>query len=84
VSRHYNLKVTDIKSKGNAQRVAFPRQVAMYLCKRMAGESYPTIGLWFGGKHHTTVMHAVKKIEALRAKDSALNKSLISIEEELR
>jgi chromosomal replication initiator protein len=56
----------------------------MYLSKRLAGESYPMIGTMFGGKHHTTVMHAVKKIEDLRSKDSALNKTLISIEEELR
>ncbi len=84
VARHFNLKIQDIKSKGNAQRIAFPRQVAMYLSKRLAGESYPMIGTMFGGKHHTTVMHAVKKIDDLRSKDSALNKTLISIEEELR
>jgi chromosomal replication initiator protein len=84
VARHFNLKTQDIKSKGNAQRIAFPRQIAMYLSKRLAGESYPTIGTLFGGKHHTTVLHAVRKIEDLRGKDSALNKLLITIEEELR
>lgn len=84
VARHYSLKIADLKSKGNAQRIAFPRQIAMYLCKKLAGESYPTIGEIFNGKHHTTVMHAVRKIEDLRGSDLALSKLLSSMEEELR
>jgi chromosomal replication initiator protein len=69
VSAHYRLRVEDIKSKNNSRQVAVPRQVAMYLCKRLTKHSYPEIGREFGGKHHTTVIHSVEKIEALIAKD---------------
>ncbi len=84
VARHYNLRVLDLKSKTNAQRIAFPRQVAMYLSKSLARESYPTIGKVFGGKHHTTVMHAVRKIDAKKLADPAFHKTLTQLEGELR
>ena len=66
VANHYNLKVTELKSKNNSQQISFPRQVAMYLCKRMTGTSLPEIGRRFGGKHHSTVIHAIQKIEKKR------------------
>jgi chromosomal replication initiator protein len=69
VSAHYRLRGEDIKSKNNSRQVAVPRQVAMYLCKRLTKHSFPEIGREFGGKHHTTVIHSVEKIEALIAKD---------------
>jgi chromosomal replication initiator protein len=69
VSNHYNLKVTELKSKNNSQQVAFPRQVAMYLCKRMTESSLPEIGRRFGGKHHSTVIHAIQKIEKKRSSE---------------
>ena len=84
VARHFNLKVADLKARTNAQRIAYPRQIAMYLSKKIARESLPTIGQAIGGKHHTTVLHAVRKIEELREKDPAVNKTLIQIEEQLR
>ncbi|NNF00926.1 MAG: chromosomal replication initiator protein DnaA, partial [Pyrinomonadaceae bacterium] len=65
VANHYDLSIDEIKSKNNSRRIAVPRQVAMYLCKRLTKSSYPEIGKEFGGKHHTTVMHSVDKIENL-------------------
>ncbi len=84
VSRHFNLKVADLKARTNAQRIAFPRQIAMYFCKKLARESLPTIGKVFGGKHHTTVLHAVQKIEEQRLRDPSFNKTLEQLEEQLR
>ena len=74
VSNHYNLKVTELKSKNNSQHVAFPRQVAMYLCKRMTESSLPEIGRRFGGKHHSTVIHAIQKIEKKRSSEKEFDK----------
>lgn len=65
VASHYKLKVSELKSKSNTREIAFPRQVAMYLCKTLTRSSLPEIGREFGDKHHTTVMHSVKKIQAL-------------------
>jgi len=65
VASHYRMSIEEIKSKNNSRGVAVPRQVAMYLCKRLTRHSFPEIGREFGGKHHTTVMHSVDKIETL-------------------
>jgi chromosomal replication initiator protein len=65
VAAHYKLTVDEIKSKNNSRQIAVPRQVAMYLCKRLTKHSFPEIGREFGGKHHTTVMHSVEKIDLL-------------------
>ena len=62
VASHYKMTVEELKSKNNARQIAVPRQVAMYLCKRLTKHSFPEIGREFGGKHHTTVMHSVEKI----------------------
>ncbi len=69
VSLHYRLTVEELKSKNNARQIAVPRQIAMYLCKRLTKHSFPEIGRDFGGKHHTTVMHSVEKIDALIKED---------------
>lgn len=69
VAAHYKLSVDELKSKNNARQIAVPRQMAMYLCKRLTKHSFPEIGREFGGKHHTTVIHSVEKIEDLVAKD---------------
>ena len=63
------MTVEEIKSKNNSRAVAVPRQIAMYLCKRLTKASFPEIGREFGGKHHTTVMHSVDKIDALQKED---------------
>jgi chromosomal replication initiator protein len=76
VSRHYGLKVSEIKSRSNAKTVAFPRQVAMYLCKQLTDLSFPEIGRQFNNKHHSTVMYSVDKIEQLRSTDSDLDRTL--------
>jgi len=69
VAAHYRLRVDDLKSKNNSRQIAVPRQVAMYLCKRLTKHSFPEIGREFGGKHHTTVIHSVDKIDALVSRD---------------
>ena len=76
VSRHYGLKVSEIKSRNNAKQIAFPRQIAMYLCKNLTELSYPDIGKQFNNKHHSTVMYSVEKIEKLRATDPELDRTL--------
>ncbi len=65
VASHYKLSLEELKSKNNAKQIAEPRQVAMYLCKRLTKHSFPEIGREYGGKHHTTVMHSVEKIGSI-------------------
>jgi chromosomal replication initiator protein len=65
VASRYKLSVEEIKSKNNSRNIAVPRQVAMYLCKRLTKHSFPEIGREFGGKHHTTVIHSVEKIDSV-------------------
>jgi chromosomal replication initiator protein len=65
VAAHYKLSIEELKSKNNSRQIAVPRQVAMYLCKRLTKHSFPEIGREYGGKHHTTVMHSVEKIDAI-------------------
>jgi chromosomal replication initiator protein len=76
VARHYGLKVSEIKSKSNAKPIAFPRQVAMYLCKELTDLSFPEIGRQFNDKHHSTVMYSVEKIAKLRSSDGELDQTL--------
>ncbi|MEL7058502.1 MAG: chromosomal replication initiator protein DnaA [Acidobacteriota bacterium] len=76
VARHYGLKVSEIKSRNNSKHIAFPRQVAMYLCKQLTDLSYPDIGKQFNDKHHSTVMYSVDKIEKLRAKEPDLDREV--------
>ena len=77
VSDYYQLKVSELKSRNNSKSIAMPRQVAMYLCKTLTHASLPEIGRSFGGKHHSTVIHSIKKVEELRKRDDDFN-SLIS------
>jgi chromosomal replication initiator protein len=81
VARHYGLKVTEIKSRNNSKQIAFPRQVAMYLCKKLTELSYPEIGKQFNNKHHSTVMYAVDKVEQLRETDDDLDRTIRTIQE---
>ena len=71
VAEHFNIRVADMHSARRARQVARPRQVAMYLAKQLTSRSLPEIGRKFGGRDHTTVMHAVKKIEELRGADNS-------------
>ena len=72
VAEHFNIKLAEMTSSRRARIVARPRQVAMYLAKQLTSRSLPEIGRKFGGRDHTTVIHAVKKIEELSASDTAL------------
>jgi chromosomal replication initiator protein len=72
VAEHFNIKMAEMTSSRRARAVARPRQVAMYLSKQLTSRSLPEIGRKFGGRDHTTVIHAVKKIEELIESDSAL------------
>ncbi len=73
VADYYNLKMIDLKSRNNAKSVSMPRQIAMYLCKSLTHASLPEIGRSFGGKHHSTVIHSIRKVEDLRKKDQDFN-----------
>ena len=76
VAAHYNIRIADMSSARRARAVARPRQVAMYLAKQLTSRSLPEIGRKFGGRDHTTVMHAVRKVEELRAQDAAFAEDL--------
>ena len=80
VSEHFQISVDDIRSKKRSSNISFPRQIAMYLCRNMTNESFPKIGIEFGGKDHSTVMHSVEKIE----KEVKDNKDLANIIEKLK
>jgi chromosomal replication initiator protein len=69
VADYYKIGIDDLKARSNMRQVLFPRQIAMYLCKRLTRKSFPEIGRQFGGKHHTTVMHSVEKIDQLISSD---------------
>ena len=80
VSEYFQISVEDIRSKKRSSNISFPRQIAMYLCREMTSESFPKIGLEFGGKDHSTVMHSVEKIE----KEILVNQELANIIEKLK
>jgi len=80
VAEYFQVSVEDMKSKKRSANLAFPRQVAMYLCRKLTNESFPKIGIEFGGKDHSTVMHSVEKIE----KEILTNKELANIIEKLK
>jgi chromosomal replication initiator protein len=76
VADHFGLRPQDLKLRSNSKGIAFPRQVCMYLVKQLTSASLPEIGRQFGGKHHTTVIHSINKIESLRRADKELNRTL--------
>jgi chromosomal replication initiator protein len=84
VASTYKLTREELISKNNARHISHPRQVAMYLCKHLTKHSYPEIGRAFGGKHHTTVIHSVEKIESLVATDETLQRLITELSESLQ
>src|SRR5437667_10773840 len=76
IADHFKMRVQELKSKNNSKSVAVPRQICMYLCKKLTGASLPQIGREFGDKHHTTVLHSVNKIELMIKSDRDLNKQI--------
>jgi chromosomal replication initiator protein len=83
VSEHFGMKVSELKQKNNSRSVVVPRQIAMYLAKQMTEASLPEIGRQFGGKHHTTVMHSIGKIDEEKRTDKDLNRTLNKLMETL-
>ncbi|MBN1566637.1 MAG: chromosomal replication initiator protein DnaA [Acidobacteria bacterium] len=84
VASYYSLKPAQLKAKNNSRPIAVPRQIAMYICKELTKQSLPQIGKEFGGKHHTTVLHSIRKIDTLRKKDSEISSAVNSIVKTLR
>jgi chromosomal replication initiator protein len=84
VADHYNVKLAELKAKNNAKAVVVPRQIAMYLTKALTDASLPEIGKEFGGKHHSTVIHSITKIDALRKKDPAFDRLINSFVQAFR
>jgi len=83
VAEQFGLRLVEIKAKNNSRSIVYPRQIAMYLAKHLTEASLPEIGRQFGGKHHTTVLHSVDKIEGVRKNDKDLNRLLNKLTEQL-
>jgi chromosomal replication initiator protein len=79
VAEKFSLQPSHLKQKSNARPIAYPRQVAMYLVKELTSASLPEIGRAFGGKHHTTVLYSIQKIERQRLADPDLNRLIHSV-----
>jgi chromosomal replication initiator protein len=84
VAERFQIKQSQIKEKSNTKKVVYPRQVAMYLVKELTSASLPEIGRAFGGKHHTTVIHSIHKIEETRHTNPELNRLLHSLMDSLQ
>jgi len=83
VAEQFGLRLVEIKAKNNSRSIVYPRQIAMYLAKRLTEASLPEIGRQFGGKHHTTVLHSVEKIDTARKTDKDLNRLINKMTEQL-
>jgi chromosomal replication initiator protein len=81
---HFRLKVSDLKARNNAKSIALPRQIAMYLSKTLTRASLPDIGKAFGGKHHSTVIHSVRKIDSLRRSDPEFDRLIQGLVDSLK
>ena len=84
VAEYFQISVEDIRSKKRSSNIAFPRQIAMYLCRKLTSESFPKIGTEFGGKDHSTVMHSVEKIEQEIKNNSDLAGIIKKLEDDLK
>jgi chromosomal replication initiator protein len=84
ISDYYGMRVQDLKAKNNAKAVTGPRQICMYVCKKITGASLPQLGREFGNKHHTTVLHSINKVELMRQQDKDLNRQIQAFIESFR
>ena len=84
VAERFQIKQLQLKEKSNTRKVVYPRQVDMYLVKELTNASLPEIGRAFGGKHHTTVIHSINKIDQERLVDPDLNRMLHSLMDSLQ
>ena len=82
-AEQFGLRLVEIKAKNNSRAIVYPRQIAMYLAKHLTEASLPEIGRQFGGKHHTTVLHSVEKIDEARKTDKDLNRLINKLTEQL-
>jgi chromosomal replication initiator protein len=83
VAAKYHIKVSEMKSKRRTKALVHPRQVAMYLCREITQQSYPEIARHFGGKDHTTIMHACRQIEKAKESDPDLQKRLEELKNQI-
>jgi chromosomal replication initiator protein len=84
MSAHYGVKPEDLKGPGRWYSVSRPRMVAMYMARKMTGASFPLIGKCFGGRDHSTVIHAVRKIETLLLENAELREAVAAVEQFIR
>jgi chromosomal replication initiator protein len=84
VADQFGVKITELKAKNNSKTIAEPRQIAMYLIKTLTAASLPEIGKAFGGKHHSTVIHSVRKIDTLRKRDPEFDRRINSFVQAFR
>jgi chromosomal replication initiator protein len=83
VGARFHVKIADLKSRRRSKTLVHPRQIAMYLCRELTDSSYPEIGRQFGGKDHTTIIHACKQVIKAKDIDSALSATLDSLREQI-
>jgi chromosomal replication initiator protein len=83
VAEQFGMRVAELKQKNNSRQIVVPRQIAMYLAKQLTEASLPEIGRQFGGKHHTTVMHSIAKIDEHRRSDKDMNRTINKLMETL-
>jgi chromosomal replication initiator protein len=84
VATHYGIKISELKQKSNARIIAYPRQVAMYLCKELTDMSYPEIGKAFNNKHHSTVMYSVERVSEMMEDDQDLARTISLLTSQIR
>ena len=84
VAHHYNIRIEDLQGSKKPKNIAFPRQISMYLCRKLLDISLPKIGEGFGGRDHTTVIHAISKIEKQLENDTALQNTILQLEKEIK
>ena len=84
VADRFSMQPAQLKMKSNTRQIAYPRQIAMYLVKELTHASLPEVGRYFGGKHHTTVLHSIQKIEELRQRDESLNNLILTVIDSLQ
>ena len=83
VASRFHLKISDLKSKRRTKTLVYPRQIAMFLCRTLTDASFPEIGRDFGGKDHTTIIHACKQMEKSQESDNTLRTTIESLKEEI-
>ncbi|HKW86264.1 MAG TPA: helix-turn-helix domain-containing protein, partial [Nitrospiraceae bacterium] len=83
VAARFHVKISDMKSRRRSKTLVHPRQIAMYLCRELTDASFPEIGRQFGGKDHTTIIHACKQITKAKEADSTLNATLESLKDQI-